>query len=104
MDFSDRFGTRADGTAEAVAASGDHDPIMVDAFRLDIRDPFATTTGAPGVGQSNGPYIGFPIGGVHRSCRGVQRFDSDPGRRTDRSTYASADIDSTFRFDTHYYP
>lgn len=104
VDFSDRFGSGADGTAEAVAASGDHDLIMVDAWRLDIRDPFETTSGAPGVGQSNGLYIGFPIGGVHRSSGGVQRFDSDPGRRTDRRTYVSTDASSTFRFDTHYYP
>ncbi len=103
-DFSDRFGSGADGTAEAVAASGDHELIIVDAWRLDIRDPFAATSGAPGVGQSNGLYIGFPIGGVHRSSGGVQRFDSDPRRRTDRRTYVSADARSTFRFDTHYYP
>ena len=38
VDFSDRFGSGADGTAEAVAASGDHALIMVEAWRLDIRD------------------------------------------------------------------
>ncbi len=92
-----------DGLSKAVVAKGSHQLVIADAWRMNIREPFEITTSAPGVGQSNGLYVGPAVGGVHRSIRGVQRFDSDPTRRTDRRFYGATDPLSSFRFDTHYY-
>ncbi len=102
FDPEGRVGSARRGMEIANDVRSGQQLIMVDSWRLDVSDPRSETFGAPGVGQSNGLYVGDPFHGIHRSSSGVERWSNDE-RTSERRTFATLGAESTYRFYVNYY-
>ncbi|MDQ8188358.1 hypothetical protein [Pelagicoccus sp. SDUM812002] len=101
-DFDGDRGSATQGLRIAYDQRGSHQLVMLDAWRIDLTDPRSDSFGAPGVGQSNGLYVGPSHHGIHRSINGVQRWRND-NRTSERRIFGSTAAKSTYSFYVNYY-